>query len=148
MLHVQRMKCLFLIQGFEGTLVWENLDSAGLSTVNSSSVQLSDGGGVLKISSVRTDVVSKINVQRMFSQHLKCKNSWRSQKTLLFPFICRSQRAYCRIEARSDFPVWLAGSHLLSMVGPGTELILSFFIKTVRSESLHEPTLQGVPVPM
>lgn len=52
------------IQGFEGTLVWENLDSAGLSTVNSSSVQLSDGGGVLKISSVRTDVVSKINAQR------------------------------------------------------------------------------------
>lgn len=47
----------FFIQGFEGTLVWQNLDSAGLSTVNSSSVQLSDGGGVLKISSVRTDVV-------------------------------------------------------------------------------------------
>lgn len=43
------------LQGFEGTLVWENLDSAGLSTVNSSSVQLSDGGGVLKISSVRSN---------------------------------------------------------------------------------------------
>lgn len=51
----------FSVQGFEGTLVWENLDSAGLS-VNSSSVQLSDGGGVLKISSVRTNVVSKIYV--------------------------------------------------------------------------------------
>lgn len=41
-----------LPKGFEGTLVWENLDSAGLSTVNSSSVQLNDGGGVLKISSI------------------------------------------------------------------------------------------------
>lgn len=40
-----------LPKGFEGTLVWESLDSAGLSTVDSSSVQLSDGGGVLKISS-------------------------------------------------------------------------------------------------
>lgn len=43
---------LSLFQGFEGTLVWESLDSAALTTVNSSSVQLSDGGGVLKISSV------------------------------------------------------------------------------------------------
>lgn len=60
--HATRLKCLFIIQGFEGTLVWENLDSAGLTTVNSSCVQLSDGGGVLKISSVRTDVVSEINV--------------------------------------------------------------------------------------
>ncbi|KAF3842300.1 hypothetical protein F7725_024251, partial [Dissostichus mawsoni] len=41
-----------LPKGFEGTLVWENLDSAGLTTVNSSSVQLNDGGGVLKISSI------------------------------------------------------------------------------------------------
>ncbi|CAG09546.1 unnamed protein product, partial [Tetraodon nigroviridis] len=41
-----------LPKGFEGTLVWESLDSGGLSTVNSSSVELSDGGGVLKISSV------------------------------------------------------------------------------------------------
>uniref|UniRef100_A0A669D7N3 Hexosyltransferase n=1 Tax=Oreochromis niloticus TaxID=8128 RepID=A0A669D7N3_ORENI len=40
-----------LPKGFEGTLVWESLDSAALTTVNSS-VQLSDGGGVLKISSV------------------------------------------------------------------------------------------------
>lgn len=43
---------VLLIQGFEGTLVWESLDSAGLTTVNSSSVQLNDGGGVLKIASV------------------------------------------------------------------------------------------------
>lgn len=50
---------VFLLQGFEGTLVWENLDSAGLSTVDSSSVQLSDGGGVLKISSVRSDAVEQ-----------------------------------------------------------------------------------------
>lgn len=63
------------MQGFEGTLVWQNLDSAGLSTVNSSSVQLSDGGGALKISSVRTDVVSKINRQRILSHLLKCKKS-------------------------------------------------------------------------
>ncbi len=55
------MSVCFLIQGFEGTLVWENLDSSGLS-VNSSAVQLSDGGGVLKISSVRADGVSEINV--------------------------------------------------------------------------------------
>ncbi|KAM6997395.1 UDP-GalNAc:beta-1,3-N-acetylgalactosaminyltransferase 2 [Tautogolabrus adspersus] len=41
-----------LPKGFEGTLVWENLDSAGLSTLNSPSVQLNDGGGVLKISSI------------------------------------------------------------------------------------------------
>lgn len=61
------MKCLFFIQGFEGTLVWENMDSAGLTTVNSSSVQLNDGGGVLKISSVRTDRASKISVLRIFS---------------------------------------------------------------------------------
>lgn len=40
-------------QGFEGTLVWESFGSDGLTTVNSSSVQLNDGGGVLKISSVR-----------------------------------------------------------------------------------------------
>ena len=52
MLLVQQMKCLFIIQGFEGTLVWESLDPSGLTTVNSSSVQLNDGGGVLKISSV------------------------------------------------------------------------------------------------
>lgn len=47
------------LQGFEGTLVWESLDSAGLSTVDSSSVQLSDGGGVLKISSVRRDAAER-----------------------------------------------------------------------------------------
>ncbi|XP_020516743.1 UDP-GalNAc:beta-1,3-N-acetylgalactosaminyltransferase 2 isoform X1 [Labrus bergylta] len=41
-----------LPKGFEGTLVWENLDSAGLSTLTSPSVQLNDGGGVLKISSI------------------------------------------------------------------------------------------------
>ncbi|XP_035519925.1 UDP-GalNAc:beta-1,3-N-acetylgalactosaminyltransferase 2 isoform X1 [Morone saxatilis] len=46
-----------LPKGFEGTLVWENLDSAGLSTVNSSSVQLSDGGGVLKISSIAEGIL-------------------------------------------------------------------------------------------
>ncbi|TNM99907.1 hypothetical protein fugu_012940 [Takifugu bimaculatus] len=41
-----------LPKGFEGTLLWETLDSGGLSTVAPSSVLLSDGGGVLKISSV------------------------------------------------------------------------------------------------
>ncbi|XP_070697489.1 UDP-GalNAc:beta-1,3-N-acetylgalactosaminyltransferase 2 [Pempheris klunzingeri] len=46
-----------LPKGFEGTLVWENLDSAGLTIVNSSSVQLSDGGGVLKISSIAEGIL-------------------------------------------------------------------------------------------
>ncbi|KAL7382843.1 hypothetical protein ABVT39_000324 [Epinephelus coioides] len=46
-----------LPKGFEGTLVWENLDSAGLTTVNSSSVQLNDGGGVLKISSIAEGIL-------------------------------------------------------------------------------------------
>ncbi|XP_028459980.1 UDP-GalNAc:beta-1,3-N-acetylgalactosaminyltransferase 2 isoform X1 [Perca flavescens] len=49
-----------LPKGFEGTLVWENMDSAGLTTVNSSSVQLNNGRGVLKISSVRTDIAEGI----------------------------------------------------------------------------------------
>lgn len=53
-----------LVQGFEGTLVWEDLDSAGLS-VNSSSVQLSDGGGVLKISPVRTDTESGMKLSQI-----------------------------------------------------------------------------------
>ncbi|XP_035848124.1 UDP-GalNAc:beta-1,3-N-acetylgalactosaminyltransferase 2 isoform X4 [Sander lucioperca] len=43
--------------GFEGTLVWENMDSAGLTTVNSSSVQLNNGGGVLKISSIAEGIL-------------------------------------------------------------------------------------------
>ncbi|XP_041645148.1 UDP-GalNAc:beta-1,3-N-acetylgalactosaminyltransferase 2 [Cheilinus undulatus] len=46
-----------LPKGFEGTLVWENLDSVGLSAVNSSSVQLNDGGGVLKISSISEGIL-------------------------------------------------------------------------------------------
>ncbi|KAM7409024.1 hypothetical protein PAMA_002645 [Pampus argenteus] len=46
-----------LPKGFEGTLVWESLDSAGLTTVNSSSVQISDGGGVLKISSIAEGIL-------------------------------------------------------------------------------------------
>uniref|UniRef100_I3JV13 Hexosyltransferase n=1 Tax=Oreochromis niloticus TaxID=8128 RepID=I3JV13_ORENI len=45
-----------LPKGFEGTLVWESLDSAALTTVNSS-VQLSDGGGVLKISSIAEGIL-------------------------------------------------------------------------------------------
>uniref|UniRef100_A0A8C9XIG6 Hexosyltransferase n=1 Tax=Sander lucioperca TaxID=283035 RepID=A0A8C9XIG6_SANLU len=46
-----------LPKGFEGTLVWENMDSAGLTTVNSSSVQLNNGGGVLKISSIAEGIL-------------------------------------------------------------------------------------------
>ncbi|XP_044070480.1 UDP-GalNAc:beta-1,3-N-acetylgalactosaminyltransferase 2 isoform X3 [Siniperca chuatsi] len=46
-----------LPKGFEGMLVWENLESAGLTTVNSSSVQLNDGGGVLKISSIAEGIL-------------------------------------------------------------------------------------------
>uniref|UniRef100_A0A3P8UAK9 Hexosyltransferase n=1 Tax=Amphiprion percula TaxID=161767 RepID=A0A3P8UAK9_AMPPE len=43
--------------GFEGTLVWESLDSAALTTVNSSSVKLNDGGGVLKFSSIAEGIL-------------------------------------------------------------------------------------------
>lgn len=46
-----------LPKGFEGTLLWESLGSDGLSTVNSSSVRLNDGGGVLKISSIAEGVL-------------------------------------------------------------------------------------------
>uniref|UniRef100_A0A7N6BJC4 Hexosyltransferase n=1 Tax=Anabas testudineus TaxID=64144 RepID=A0A7N6BJC4_ANATE len=46
-----------LPKGFEGTLVWESLDSAGLTTVNSSSVHLNDGGGVLKIASIAEGIL-------------------------------------------------------------------------------------------
>ncbi|XP_036402965.1 UDP-GalNAc:beta-1,3-N-acetylgalactosaminyltransferase 2 [Megalops cyprinoides] len=41
-----------LPRGFEGTLVWESLDSTDLMTANVSRVQLNNGGGVLKLSSV------------------------------------------------------------------------------------------------
>ncbi|XP_023819319.1 UDP-GalNAc:beta-1,3-N-acetylgalactosaminyltransferase 2 [Oryzias latipes] len=46
-----------LPKGFEGTLVWESADSAALTTVDASSVKLSDGGGVLKISSIAEGVL-------------------------------------------------------------------------------------------
>ncbi|XP_054886249.1 UDP-GalNAc:beta-1,3-N-acetylgalactosaminyltransferase 2 [Poeciliopsis prolifica] len=46
-----------LPKGFEGTLVWESQDSALLTTVNSSSVELNDGGGILKISSIAEGVL-------------------------------------------------------------------------------------------
>lgn len=46
-----------LPKGFEGTLVWESLDSAGLTSVNSSSVRLSDGGGVLRFSSIAEGIL-------------------------------------------------------------------------------------------
>ncbi|XP_037547625.1 UDP-GalNAc:beta-1,3-N-acetylgalactosaminyltransferase 2, partial [Nematolebias whitei] len=45
-----------LPKGFEGTLVWESLDSAPLTTVNSS-VELDDGGGVLKFSPISEGVL-------------------------------------------------------------------------------------------
>uniref|UniRef100_A0A668A959 Hexosyltransferase n=1 Tax=Myripristis murdjan TaxID=586833 RepID=A0A668A959_9TELE len=46
-----------LPKGFEGTLVWESLDSGGLTVVNSSCVQLNNGGGVLKISSIAEGIL-------------------------------------------------------------------------------------------
>ncbi|XP_072293177.1 UDP-GalNAc:beta-1,3-N-acetylgalactosaminyltransferase 2 [Eucyclogobius newberryi] len=46
-----------LPKGFEGTLVWQSLDSAGLTSVNSSSAQLNDGGGVLKFSSIAEGIL-------------------------------------------------------------------------------------------
>ncbi|XP_061914527.1 UDP-GalNAc:beta-1,3-N-acetylgalactosaminyltransferase 2 [Entelurus aequoreus] len=45
-----------LPKGFEGTLVWESSDSDEL-TVNSSCVQLNDGGGVLKFSSIAEGIL-------------------------------------------------------------------------------------------
>ncbi|XP_056148027.1 UDP-GalNAc:beta-1,3-N-acetylgalactosaminyltransferase 2 [Lampris incognitus] len=45
-----------LPKGFEGTLVWESFDSAGLTTLGSC-VQLNDGGGVLKISSIEEGIL-------------------------------------------------------------------------------------------
>ncbi|MFT7806152.1 UDP-GalNAc:beta-1,3-N-acetylgalactosaminyltransferase 2-like [Arapaima gigas] len=41
-----------LPRGFEGSLVWESLDSASLTTADISKVQLKTGGGVLRFSSV------------------------------------------------------------------------------------------------
>nr|XP_023651972.1 UDP-GalNAc:beta-1,3-N-acetylgalactosaminyltransferase 2-like isoform X2 [Paramormyrops kingsleyae] len=41
-----------LPRGFEGSLVWESLDSASLTTVDISRVQLNTGGGVLRLSAV------------------------------------------------------------------------------------------------
>ncbi|KAK6329575.1 hypothetical protein J4Q44_G00015530 [Coregonus suidteri] len=41
-----------LPKGFEGTLVWESPDLAGLTTVNTSREKLNNGGGVLKFSSI------------------------------------------------------------------------------------------------
>ncbi|XP_077350517.1 UDP-GalNAc:beta-1,3-N-acetylgalactosaminyltransferase 2 [Festucalex cinctus] len=46
-----------LPKGFEGTLVWESSDSDVLTTVNSSRVQLNDGGGVLKFSSISEGIL-------------------------------------------------------------------------------------------
>lgn len=65
--------CGSLTQGFEGTLVWEDLDSGGLGTIDSSSVELSDGGGVIKISSVCTRAVQRLVVK---FQNLKIMFSW------------------------------------------------------------------------
>ncbi|KAJ8359955.1 hypothetical protein SKAU_G00164800 [Synaphobranchus kaupii] len=41
-----------LPKGFEGTLVWESLDSTDLVTANVSKVQFNSGGGVLRLSSI------------------------------------------------------------------------------------------------
>ncbi|XP_013861377.1 UDP-GalNAc:beta-1,3-N-acetylgalactosaminyltransferase 2 [Austrofundulus limnaeus] len=47
-----------LPKGFEGTLVWESLDSVPLTAVNSSSsVELDDGGGVLKFSPISEGIL-------------------------------------------------------------------------------------------
>lgn len=133
------------IQGFEGTLVWENLDSAGLSTVNSSSVQLSDGGGVLKISSVRTDVVSKINAQRNDVWNVRIVEE---AKNVAISFYLQIAEGILPHRSALGFP-GLAGGFTFTIYGWSSNRVNSeLFIKTVRSESLHEPTLQGVPVPM
>ncbi|XP_046885317.1 UDP-GalNAc:beta-1,3-N-acetylgalactosaminyltransferase 2 [Hypomesus transpacificus] len=46
-----------LPKGFEGTLVWESLDPAGLTTINASKVTLNNGGGVLKFSSIAEGIL-------------------------------------------------------------------------------------------
>ncbi|XP_028325385.1 UDP-GalNAc:beta-1,3-N-acetylgalactosaminyltransferase 2 [Gouania willdenowi] len=46
-----------LPKGFEGSLIWESLDSAVLTTINSSSVELNNGGGVLKFSSIAEGIL-------------------------------------------------------------------------------------------
>ncbi|KAM9727069.1 UDP-GalNAc:beta-1,3-N-acetylgalactosaminyltransferase 2 isoform 1-T2 [Menidia menidia] len=46
-----------LPKGFEGTLVWESLDSAALTTVNSTFAKFNDGGGVLKFSSISEGIL-------------------------------------------------------------------------------------------
>lgn len=117
-----------LFQGFEGTLVWENMASAGLTTVNSS-VQLNDGGGVLKISSVRSNRKLLINVLRIFPQVLM--SQIHSFCFVAFLLNCRLQRAYCLIEVHLGFPDWLEASHLPSMVGPATGFKLELLMKTM-----------------
>lgn len=97
--------CGSLPQGFEGTLVWENLDSGGLSTINSSSVELSDGGGVLKISSVRPR--HRPNTVVKF-RNLK----------LRFSLACRSQRGHCLTAAPWASQAWPEASRSPSTVGP------------------------------
>lgn len=42
------------MQGFEGNLIWESLDPAGLMTLNVSKVKLNTGGGVIKFGPVST----------------------------------------------------------------------------------------------
>lgn len=67
---------------------------------------------------------------------------------------CRSQRAYCLIEVHLDFLVWLEASPLLSMVGPATELILSFLWNSckrspcpyVKIKKKHSLTLAGYEI--
>ncbi|XP_052007421.1 UDP-GalNAc:beta-1,3-N-acetylgalactosaminyltransferase 2 [Xyrauchen texanus] len=41
-----------LPKGFEGTLLWESQDSAGVMSVNASTVHLNNGGGVLRFGSI------------------------------------------------------------------------------------------------
>lgn len=93
----------FFQQGFEGTLLWETLDSGGLCTAEPSSVLLSDGGGVLKMSSVRTQQSGASRVQ-------ECDTA--------LSLNCRSQRGRCLIGALWDSLAWPEASRSPSMVGP------------------------------
>lgn len=49
-------------QGFEGNLLWESQDPAGLMTLNVSKVQLNTGGGVIKLGHVSTALFLHLSI--------------------------------------------------------------------------------------
>lgn len=45
---------MLILQGFEGSLLWESQDPTSLMTLNVSKIQLNTGGGVIKLGPVST----------------------------------------------------------------------------------------------